>query len=74
MPPVVHVLASRDEGNFHIFYYLYDGLSQSSRLARYGLKLGRKYVYLGKHPYDNEVTNAQKFTKVEEALQVGPRS
>ncbi|XP_071531790.1 neither inactivation nor afterpotential protein C isoform X2 [Panulirus ornatus] len=60
----------RGEGNFHIFYYLYDGLSQSSRLSRYGLKLGRKYVYLGKHPYDNEVTNAQKFTKVEEALQV----
>ncbi|KAG7169893.1 Neither inactivation nor afterpotential protein C-like [Homarus americanus] len=59
----------RSEGNFHMFYYLYDGLSQSSRLARYGLKLGRKYYYLGKHPYDNEVTNAQRFTKVEEALQ-----
>ncbi|KAK7081389.1 Myosin-IIIa, partial [Halocaridina rubra] len=61
---------ARGEGNFHIFYYLYDGLSQSSRLARYGLKLGRKYHYLAKHTYDNEVTNAQKFNKVEEALQI----
>lgn len=60
----------RNEGNFHIFYYLYDGLSQSSRLSRYGLKLGRKYHFLAKHPYDNEVSNAQKFLKVEEALQV----
>ncbi|XP_066969641.1 neither inactivation nor afterpotential protein C [Macrobrachium rosenbergii] len=59
---------ARGEGNFHIFYYLYDGLSQSSRLARYGLKLGRKYHYLAKHPFDNEVTNAQKFNKVEEAF------
>ncbi|XP_050690144.1 neither inactivation nor afterpotential protein C-like isoform X2 [Eriocheir sinensis] len=58
----------RNEGNFHIFYYLYDGLSQSSRLSRYGLKLGRKYHYLAKHPYDNEVSNAQKFLKVEEAF------
>lgn len=60
----------RGESNFHIFYYLYDGLSQSSRLARYGLKLGRKYHYLAKHPFDNEVTNAQRFNKVEEALQI----
>ncbi|XP_068244393.1 neither inactivation nor afterpotential protein C isoform X2 [Palaemon carinicauda] len=59
---------ARGEGNFHMFYYLYDGLSQSSRLARYGLKLGRKYHYLAKHPFDNEVTNAQKFNKVEEAF------
>ncbi|XP_069979488.1 neither inactivation nor afterpotential protein C [Penaeus vannamei] len=60
----------RGESNFHIFYYLYDGLSQSSRLARYGLKLGRKYHYLAKHPFDNEVTNAQRFNKAEEALQI----
>ncbi|KAK8728013.1 hypothetical protein OTU49_009338 [Cherax quadricarinatus] len=60
----------RDEGNFHVFYYTYDGLSQTERLSRYGLKVGRKYRYLGKHPYDNEVTNAQKFAKIEEDLQV----
>nr|XP_045621607.1 neither inactivation nor afterpotential protein C-like isoform X2 [Procambarus clarkii] len=60
----------RDEGNFHIFYYMYDGFSQTSRLSRYGLKVGRKYSYLAKHPYDNEVTNARKFAIIEQALEV----
>ncbi|KAK3877220.1 hypothetical protein Pcinc_018021, partial [Petrolisthes cinctipes] len=59
----------RGEGNFHIFNYLYHGLSQTSRLSRYGLKLSTHYNYLPKHSYDNEVLYAQEFAKVEEALQ-----
>ncbi|XP_063851203.1 LOW QUALITY PROTEIN: neither inactivation nor afterpotential protein C-like [Scylla paramamosain] len=35
----------RNEGNFHIFYYLYDGLSQSSRLARYGPQVGTQVSF-----------------------------
>ena len=60
----------RNEGNFHIFYQLYDGLSQTARLTRYGLTVGRNYRYLAKNVYDNEVTNATKFEELENAFQV----
>jgi len=59
----------KGEGNFHMFYYMYDGLAQTSRLANYGLKLGRNdYKCLVKHAYDNEIQNKLNFTKVEEGF------
>ena len=63
----------RNEGNFHIFYYFYDGVSQSERLKSFGLTLGRNYKYLAPHPFDNEVTNGQNLKKIEEALSVRQR-
>lgn len=36
----------RAQSNFHIFYYLYDGLECSGKLNDYLLSSGRKYRYL----------------------------
>ncbi|XP_033207351.1 neither inactivation nor afterpotential protein C isoform X2 [Belonocnema kinseyi] len=41
-------VSTRDktQSNFHIFYYLYDGLESTGRLSDYSLSPGRKYRYL----------------------------
>ncbi|KAF2346364.1 Myosin head motor domain [Trinorchestia longiramus] len=56
------------EGNFHLLYYVYDGLSQTCRLPLYGLSVGRRYALLAPYDHDNEVHNANKLAQMEEAL------
>ncbi|XP_048508226.1 neither inactivation nor afterpotential protein C isoform X2 [Athalia rosae] len=36
----------RNQSNFHIFYYFYDGLEASGKLRQYSLNAGRRYRYL----------------------------
>lgn len=37
---------SRNQSNFHVFYYLYDGFETSGKLKEYSLPSGRKLRYL----------------------------
>lgn len=36
----------RNQSNFHIFYYFYDGLEATGALRQYSLTPGRRYRYL----------------------------
>jgi myosin III len=50
------VQQSENEGNFHIFYYLYDGLEAENRLANYYLDID----YKKRHRYLRETSTASK--------------
>ncbi|GAB0088953.1 Neither inactivation nor afterpotential protein C [Sergentomyia squamirostris] len=66
------------QGNFHIFYYFYDGISARNRLQDFSLDAGRKYRYLrvsegdgsGKiHQIrDDPEKNAERFDEFEQQL------
>lgn len=40
------LLTFRNQSNFHIFYYFYDGLDASGNLDKYKLNPGRRFRYL----------------------------
>lgn len=50
------VQQSENEGNFHIFYYMYDGLQQENRLQDYFLDV----EYRKHHRYLRETSNSSK--------------
>lgn len=76
----VFLFVHRDQSNFHIFYYLYDGLSASNELDSLTLDSGRKYRYLraeeekvdSKLPYCrySQEENVAKFKEFEENLKL----
>lgn len=65
------------QGNYHIFYYIYDGLRDSSKLDKYELNPDRNYRYLRisngdnytNQPRDNVDGNVTKFKKIMEIMQ-----
>lgn len=52
----INVIFFRNQSNFHIFYYFYDGLEASRDLKTYFLPSGRKLRYL-------RITDAEKRQK-----------
>lgn len=58
------------DSNFHLLYYLYDGLSHTSRLSQFGLRAGGMYALLAVYSRDSLVYNAGKLAALEEALKV----
>lgn len=64
------------QANYHIFYYIYDGLKDASKLEKYGLNPDRSYRYLRingdnytNQPRDNVDGNVNKFKKIMEIMQ-----
>lgn len=53
------VQQSENEGNFHIFYYMYDGLEAENRLADYYLDID----YKKRHRYLRETSTASKINQ-----------
>lgn len=73
-------IISRDQSNFHIFYYFYDAMSKLNELESLKLESGRKYRYLRvesekldcKLPYcrNDEEGNVTKFQEFEAYLKL----
>lgn len=65
------VKQSENEGNFHIFYYMYDGLQAENRLKDYYLDID----YKKRHKYLRETstaskTNQEKWKQLKSSFQV----
>ncbi|KAG5898728.1 hypothetical protein JTB14_020922 [Gonioctena quinquepunctata] len=65
-----------NQGNFHIFYYLYDGLVAAGKHRKFRLNSNREYRYLrdshnpkSDRPKDEIDTNINKYTKISNYLQ-----
>lgn len=70
-------LFSRDQSNFHFFYYFYDAMKANNRLAEFDLEGHRNYRYLristtkpaeSNYTRDTPEKNVIKFHDVENAL------
>lgn len=73
----IHVFNSRDQSNFHFFYYFYDAMEADNRLQEFDLDAGRNYRYLripsnppagSQYTRDTPEKNLTKFHDVENAL------
>lgn len=71
------LINSRDQCNFHFFYYFYDAMKASNRLQEFSLEDHRNYRYLripsnghvgSKHTRDTPEKNVLRFHDVENAL------
>ncbi|XP_068083360.1 neither inactivation nor afterpotential protein C [Anabrus simplex] len=60
-------IPDKQQGNFHVFYYLYDGLEAAGMLEKYHLESGHNYRFLRRDEANN-AENAQQFRKFEQNL------
>lgn len=64
-------LAFREERNFHIFYYMYEGLEADGRLGEFGLnpELRKSHRYLADNT-DTSQTHIDKFQQLKVGFKV----
>lgn len=66
------VQQAESEGNFHIFYYLYDGLDVEGRLGQFHLDPAYRanHRYLSNAPHSNSELNYEKWKQLKTSFRV----
>lgn len=64
------VSQSIGERNFHIFYYMYDGLTSDTQRSKYHLSHDTKYKYLNDIDLTQSAINRQKFATIHHCFEI----